>query len=303
MSDKVVVLLPCYNESKTIRKVVEDFRQVLPDAEIYVFDNNSSDGSAEIARGAGAAVLSVKQQGKGYVVRKMFQMIDADVYLLVDSDDTYPAEDAVKLIAAVREGIDMACGDRLSSTYFTENKRRGHNLGNCLVRWLINFIWNAEVKDVMTGYRAFSRRFVKTCPILSNGFEIETEITIHTLDKRMLMSEIPIAYRDRPAGSVSKLNTVSDGMRVLKTLFNLFRHYRPLVFFGFISILSAAIGCVMSAPVFVDYFRTGVVPRFPTLIFSCFLFSAAVFFFGIGLILDALKKRSDEAFELELMKK
>ena len=224
---KVAVLLPCYNESLTIEKVVRDFRAQLPDAEIWVYDNNSSDGSGALAAAAGAKVRHVRQQGKGHVVRRMFQEIEADVYVMVDADDTYPADEVRKLIGPILNGeADMVNGDRLSSTYMTENKRPGHNFGNTLMCTLIRLLWGQRVHDVLTGYRAFSRIFVKTCPVLAQGFEIETEMTLHTLDKRMSLMEVPVQYRDRPAGSFSKLNTVRDGIRVLFTLFHLFRFHR-----------------------------------------------------------------------------
>lgn len=298
---KIAVLLPCYNESLTIGKVVADFRRELPEAVVYVYDNNSTDESASIARCAGAEVRHVVQQGKGYVVRRMFQEIDADIYVMVDSDDTYPAEAVHELIKPITDGVaDMVCGDRLSSTYMTENKRPGHNFGNVLVCALVKKLWSQRVCDVMTGYRVFSRRFVKTCPILSNGFEIETEMTLHTLDKRMSLKEIPIQYRDRPKGSFSKLNTIGDGFRVLKTIFNMFRFYRPLAFFTAIGILLAAIACLMVIPVLTEYFSTGLVPRFPTLICVCFALTASLLSFGIAMVLDAVKKQSDQAFELTL---
>ena len=295
------ILLPCYNEALTIEKVVEDFRRELPDATVYVYDNNSSDESARLAERAGATVRFVAQQGKGHVVRRMFQEIDADVYVLADADDTYPAEDVHALIKPIADGIaDMVCGDRLSSTYMTENKRPGHNFGNVLVCGLVKRLWGQKVHDVMTGYRVFSRRFVKTCPVLSNGFELETEMTLHTLDKRMSLKEIPIQYRDRPKGSFSKLNTVGDGIRVLKTIFNMFRFYRPLAFFSVIGIALAMLASAMMIPVLSDYFETGLVPRYPTLICACFLLSASLLSFGIALILDAVKKQSDQAIELTL---
>jgi len=303
MDKKVAVLLPCYNERLTIGKVIKDFRRELPDAVIYVYDNNSSDGSAELARGARAIVRHVVQQGKGHVVRRMFQEIEADIYVMVDSDDTYPAEAVHDLVRPVDEGVaDMVCGDRLSSTYMTENKRPGHNFGNVLVCGLVRLLWRQRVYDVMTGYRVFSRRFVKTCPVLSNGFEIETEMTLHTLDKRMCLQEIPIQYRDRPKGSVSKLNTLGDGFRVLKTIFNMFRFYRPLAFFGLCGVLFALTAIVMVSPVFAEYFRTGEVPRFPTLIFACFLLTASLLSLCVALILDAVKKQSDQVFELSLVR-
>lgn len=300
---KTAVLLPCYNESITIKKVVEDFRRELPDADIYVYDNNSSDNSGSIAEHAGAIVRQVPQQGKGFVVRKMFREIDADIYVMVDADDTYPADEVHKLIKPVVDGrADMVNGDRLSSTYMTENKRLGHNFGNTLVCFLIKLLWGQHVRDVMTGYRAFSRHFVKTCPVLSNGFEIETEMTLHTLDKRMSLVEIPVQYRDRPRGSVSKLNTIGDGIRVLKTIFNMFRFYRPLAFFSIIGLLLLVFASVIVMPILSEYFKTGLVPRFPTLICACFMFTASLLSFGIALILDAVKKQSDQAFELMLIK-
>ena len=301
MCETIAILLPCYNEALTIEKVVVDFKRELPDATVYVYDNNSSDESARLAERVGATVRFVAQQGKGHVVRRMFQEINADVYVLADADDTYPAEDVHALIKPIADGIaDMVCGDRLSSTYMTENKRPGHNFGNVLVCGLVKRLWGQKVHDVMTGYRVFSRRFVKTCPVLSNGFELETEMTLHTLDKRMSLKEIPIQYRDRPKGSFSKLNTVGDGIRVLKTIFNMFRFYRPLAFFSVIGIALAMLASAMMIPVLSDYFATGLVPRYPTLICACFLLSASLLSFGIALVLDAVKKQSDQAFELTL---
>ena len=270
---KVAVLLPCYNESLTIEKVVRDFRAQLPDAEIWVYDNNSSDGSGALAAAAGAKVRHVRQQGKGHVVRRMFQEIEADVY-------------------------DMVNGDRLSSTYMTENKRPGHNFGNTLMCTLIRLLWGQRVHDVLTGYRAFSRIFVKTCPVLAQGFEIETEMTLHTLDKRMSLMEVPVQYRDRPAGSFSKLNTVRDGIRVLFTLFNLFRFYRPELFFGTVGGVLLLLAAGLFVPVLAEYFQTGLVPRIPTQIFSGFLAIAGLLSFGVGLILGACKKQSDQLFEI-----
>ncbi|MDO5462073.1 MAG: glycosyltransferase family 2 protein [bacterium] len=296
---KVAVLLPCYNECITIEKVVKDFREQLPEADIWVYDNNSTDGSAELALNAGALVRRVTQQGKGHVVRRMFQEVEADVYVMVDSDDTYPADEVHKLIAPILSGeADMVNGDRLSSTYMTENKRKGHNFGNTLVCTLIRVLWGKRVNDVMTGYRAFSRHFVKSCPVLAQGFEIETEMTLHTIDKRMSLVEVPIQYRDRPEGSVSKLNTVSDGFRVLKTIFNLFRFYRPELFFGIVGTLFLLLAFVFFLPVLIDYFSTGRVARQPTLNFSGFLAIAGLLSYGVGLILGACKKQSDQMFEI-----
>lgn len=298
-SQRIAVLVPCYNESLTIAKVVRDFRAQLPDAEIWVYDNNSTDGSGALAEAAGAKVRHVRQQGKGHVVRRMFQEIEADVYVMVDADDTYPADEVGKLIAPVLSGeADMVNGDRLSSTYMTENKRPGHNFGNTLVCTLIRLLWGQRVHDVMTGYRAFSRLFVKSCPVLAQGFEIETEMTLHTLDKRMSLVEVPVQYRDRPAGSFSKLNTVRDGMRVLLTIFNLFRFYRPELFFGAVGGALLIVAAGLFVPVLAEYFRTGLVPRVPTQIFSGFLAIVGLLSFGVGLILGACKKQSDQLFEI-----
>lgn len=296
---KVAILLPCYNEALTIEKVVRDFRAELPDAEIWVYDNNSSDGSADLASAAGALVRRVPQQGKGHVVRRMFQEVDADVYVMVDSDDTYPADEVHKLIQPVLAGeADMVNGDRLSSTYMQENKRPGHNFGNTLVCTLIRLLWGQRVNDVMTGYRAFSRLFVKSCPVLAEGFEIETEMTLHTLDKRMSLVEVPVQYRDRPEGSVSKLNTVRDGIRVLKTIFNLFRFYRPELFFGCVGTVLLLCAAALFIPVLIEYFKIGEVPRQPTLNFSGFLAMAGLLSYGVGLILGACKKQNDQMFEI-----
>ena len=296
---KVAILLPCYNEALTIEKVVRDFRKELPGAEIWVYDNNSSDGSADLAAAAGAQVRRVPQQGKGHVVRRMFQEVDADVYVMVDSDDTYPADEVHKLIQPVLAGeADMVNGDRLSSTYMQENKRPGHNFGNTLVCTLIRLLWGQRVNDVMTGYRAFSRLFVKSCPVLAEGFEIETEMTLHTIDKRMSLVEVPVQYRDRPEGSVSKLNTVSDGIRVLKTIFNLFRFYRPELFFGAVGTVLLLCAAALFIPVLIEYFKIGEVPRQPTLNFSGFLAMAGLLSYGVGLILGACKKQNDQMFEI-----
>lgn len=296
---KIAVLLPCYNESISIAKVVSDFKKELPTADIYVYDNNSTDGSAEIAERAGAIVRRVPQQGKGFVVRKMFREIDSDVYVMVDADDTYPADEVHELLKPVLDGrADMVNGDRLSSTYMTENKRPGHNFGNTLVCFLIRMLWHQRVNDVMTGYRVFSRHFVKTCPVLSNGFEIETEMTIHTIDKRLSLIEIPVTYRDRPKGSFSKLNTVSDGIRVLKTIYNLFRFYKPLAFFSSIAGILSLLALIMFAPIFAEYLNTGLVPRYPTLIVCGFTFLSALLAEVCGLILESNKKQSDQFFEI-----
>ena len=232
----------------------------------------------------------------------MFRSVDADVYVMVDADDTYPAQEVEKLILPVLEHkADMVTGDRLSTTYYTENTRPGHNFGNALVCFLVSLLWDKKVKDVMTGYRAFSRNFVKNCPIMSQGFEIETEITLHALDKRFSLLEVPIAYRDRPTGSFSKLNTVKDGIKVLGVIFNMFRIYRPLPFFGGLGTLFLLIGCIFLIPVFIDYFRTGLVPRFPTLIFSTFLLLTGMLSWVMALVLDSIKKMSDREYELRIM--
>ncbi len=298
----IVVLLPCYNEVLTISKTIKDFQKALPEAKIYVFDNNSTDNSAALAESAGAFVIPVPQSGKGNVVRTMFREINADIYIMADSDDTYPAEEVGLLIRPIlMNEADMVTGDRLSSSYYTENKRPGHNLGNALVCWLVNFLWGIKVKDVMTGYRAFSRNFVKNCPVLSEGFEIETEITLHAFDKRLRVQEIPISYRDRPVGSVSKLRTLHDGWRVLEMIFNTFRFYRPFAFFGSIGVFLWILGMFFLIPVFRQYFQTGLVPRFPTLIFSTFLLLTGLISWAVALILDAMKKQSDREYELKLM--
>lgn len=297
---KIAVLIPCYNESLTIAKVVTDFKACLPSAEIYVFDNNSTDGSAEIAMEAGAIVKHVFQQGKGNVIRKMFREVDADCYLMIDGDDTYPAEEAEKVIRPILEGrADMVTGDRLSSTYFQENKRAFHNSGNVLVRRLINIIWRKELRDIMSGYRAFSKSFVKLFPVMSSGFEIETEMTIHALDKRFQIVEVPIQYKDRPEGSFSKLNTFSDGFKVIKTIITLFKEYRPLLFFGWLSLLLLVLAVGFFIPVFIEYLSIGLVPRFPTFILSGFLALTGIGSLFTGLILDVIVGKDRKNFELK----
>ena len=301
-SKKIAVLIPCYNESKTIEKVIKDYKKVLPEADIYVYDNNSSDGTDKIAEKAGAIVKYEYKQGKGNVIRSMFKDIDADCYLMIDGDDTYPSENAREMCELILDKkADMVIGDRLSSTYFKENKRPFHNFGNVLVRGLINTLFKSNVRDIMTGYRAFSYEFVKTFPVLSKGFEIETEMTIHSLDKNFLLKEIPVEYRDRPAGSESKLNTFSDGFRVLKTIARLFKEYKPTIFFGLISLLFFIISLVFGIPVFVEYFKTGVVPRYPTLIFSGFMLMVSVLMFVCGIILEVVVKKHRQLFELFLI--
>ena len=298
---KVCLLIPCYNEERTIKKVVEDFREVLPEAAIYVYDNNSTDQTAELAKEAGAIVRHERRQGKGNVIRSMFRQIDADCYLIIDGDDTYPAKHAREMVDLVLEkGVDMVIGDRLSSTYFEENKRPFHNMGNKLVRGLINLIWKTNVKDIMTGYRAFSRPFVKLFPVMSGGFEIETEMTIHALDKRFYLKEIPIDYKDRPEGSVSKLNTQRDGIKVLKTIFSLFKEYSPLKFFCWFAGLLLFIALILFIPILIIYIKTGLVPRFPTLIVSGFLGLSALLSFFAGLILDNMIRNERKSYELKL---
>lgn len=299
--DKIAVLIPCYNESKTIKKVVEDFKRELPEATIYVYDNNSTDGTDKIAKEAGAIVRYERRQGKGNVIRTMFREIDARCYIMTDGDDTYPAETAKAMAEAVLErNVDMVIGDRLSSTYFTENKRPFHNLGNVLVRTLINMIYKSKIRDVMTGYRAFSYEFVKTFPTLSKGFEIETEMTIHTLDKNMAIENVVIEYRDRPEGSTSKLNTYSDGFRVIKTILSLFKNYKPLFFFSLVAVLLAFIGVCFLVPVLVDYVQTGLVPKMPSFVASVFFFIGAMQSFFGGLILETIVKTNRQNFEIKL---
>ena len=303
MNEKIAILLPCYNEAKTIGDVVASFKKYLPNAEIYVYDNNSTDLTVCIAQKAGAFVCHEYRQGKGNVVRSMFREIDADCYLMVDGDNTYPADVAVEMCQLVLEGkADMVIGDRLSSTYFIENKRLFHSFGNDLVRTVINFLWKPKkpILDVMTGMRAFSPLFVKSFPILSKGFEIETEMTIHALDNNFLIQSIPIQYKDRPQGSHSKLNTYSDGAKVLLTIFNLFKDYKPLKFFGVLSAFLGVFSLILFIPVFSEFLQTGLVPRFPTLIVSVVMMLAAFLSLVCGLILDTNAKNNRKNFELQL---
>lgn len=296
-SMKIAVLIPCYNESLTIAKVVKDYKEAFPTADIYVYDNNSTDGTDEIAKKAGAIVRYEYKQGKGNVVRSMFKDIDADCYIMADGDDTNPP--VPEMADLILEGkAEMVIGDRLSSTYFTENKRLFHNSGNKLVRFLINCLFDVKVKDIMTGSRAFSYSFVKTFPVLSKGFEIETEMTIHAAANNLHILEIPIDYRDRPEGSESKLNTYSDGLKVLKTIGRLFKEYKPSSFFSFIGFLFLIVSIIFGIPVFHEYFITGLVPRFPTLIFSGFMLVVALLMFITGIILGVLVKKHRQLFEL-----
>ncbi|MBF0579108.1 glycosyltransferase [Erysipelotrichaceae bacterium RD49] len=298
---KTAILIPCYNESRTVEKVVRDYRAAFPDAAIYVYDNNSTDHTDELARKAGAIVRYEHKQGKGNVVRSMFRDIEADCYVMVDGDDTYPAQDAVKLAKLVNErGVDMAIGDRLSSTYFTENKRPFHNTGNKLVRWLINTFYRADVTDIMTGLRAFSWDFVKSFPVCSKGFEIETEMTIFALDNNMQLAEVPIDYRDRPEGSVSKLNTVSDGMKVLKTIGTLLRDTKPFAFFTAISVVFLLITLGLFIPVYLNYLHTGLVDKIPTLIMVGMFGVCTLLCFFTGVILTSLRKNQKKEFERDL---
>ena len=298
---KIAVLIPCYNEAKTIGKVVQDFRAALPEAEVYVFDNNSTDGTDRIAKEAGATVRYERRQGKGNVIRTMFREIDADAYLMIDGDDTYPAEHAREMIDRVLDhNADMVVGDRLSSTYFTENKRMFHNTGNKLVRGLVNRIFGGKITDLMTGYRAFSYQFVKSFPVLSKGFEIETEMSIHALDKNLAVECVPVGYRDRPEDSPSKLNTYSDGFKVLKTIVRLFKEYRPMPFFGLFALLLVVLAVVLFIPIFIEFIKTGLVPRFPTLIIAGVLATLAIMLLVCGVILDTVAKKHRQLFEVNL---
>ena len=300
---KIAVLIPCYNEEKTIEKVVSDFKNALPRAEIYVYDNNSTDRTARRARKAGAIVRYEHQQGKGNVVRRMFQEIEADCYVLVDGDDTYPAESAVDMVRSVFEKkTDMVVGDRLSSTYFSENKRPFHNFGNTVVKLSINTLFRSDVLDIMTGYRAFSRRFVKTFPILSKGFEIETEMTIHAVSMNLSVDNVVIEYRDRPEGSESKLNTVSDGIKVINTVIKLYRNYKPLSFFSWVATIMLLVDfIVLLFAVFIPFEQTGLVERFPTLIVGGFTAIASLLLYICGLILDSNWQKERREFEFRLM--
>ena len=301
--NNIAVLVPCFNEEQTVQQVVSSLKQVLPTATIYVYDNNSTDNIAQLAEQAGAVVRPEYRQGKGNVVRSMFRDIDADCYIMVDGDDTYPAAAAAEMCCLVLDKkADMVIGDRLSSTYFVENKRPFHSFGNELVRKAINFLWKPEepILDVMTGMRAFSPLFVKSFPVLSKGFEIETEMTIHALDNNFLIRSIPVTYKDRPEGSHSKLNTYRDGAKVLLTLFNLFRDYKPLKFFGSISLILGVVSIVLFIPVFLEFLKTGLVPRFPTLIVSAVMMLAAFLSFVCGLILDTNAKNVRKSFEVQM---
>ena len=299
--DEIAVLIPCYNEAATVAKVVADYRAALPGATIYVYDNNSTDGTGALAAAAGAVVRREAQQGKGNVLRRMFREVDARCYLLVDGDDTYPADAAPKMVAAVLEhGADMVVGDRLSSTYFTENKRPFHNFGNSLVRFSINRLFGNRIQDIMTGYRAFSFLFAKTFPVLSRGFEIETEMSIHAVERNMQIENVVVEYRDRPAGSESKLNTYSDGAKVLGTILRLYKNYRPFGFFSLLAAMLAVLSAGFMVPVVAEYFRTGLVPRFPTLIVCACGMVAALLLFTAGIVLSNLLTQDARNFEFKL---
>ena len=299
--DKIAVLIPCYNEEKTVAKVVTDFKNALPEAVVYVYDNNSKDRTVEEALKAGAVVSHESHQGKGIVIPRMFREIDAECYVMTDGDDTYPAEHAPEMVDRVlNRHADMVVGDRLSSTYFTENKRPFHNFGNSMVRSAINSLFKSDIRDIMTGYRAFSYEFVKSFPVLSKGFEIETEMSIHAVDKNMQVENVVITYRDRPEGSESKLNTFSDGFKVLRTIYRLFRNYKPFAFFGIVALILLLLSIGFMMPVLVEYAKTGLVDRFPTLIVCCFVALAALMSFFVGLILSILRNRDKQDFEIEL---
>ncbi len=304
--DKIAVLVPCYNEEKTIAKVVADAKKALPEAVVYVYDNNSRDRTVELASQAGAVIRYEYMQGKGNVIRRMFREIDAECYVMVDGDDTYPMEYAPEMVDKVlHHNADMVVGDRLSSTYFTENKRPFHNMGNSLVRGSINRLFGCDVKDIMTGYRAFSYGFVKTFPVLSKGFEIETEMTIHAVSNNMQIENVIVEYRDRPEGSESKLNTYSDGLKVLGTIGRLYKDYKPLGFFTILALLLAAVSIAFFVPVLVEFVQTGLVAKFPTLFVCGFVMLAAVQSFFAGLILSnmAIKNRRDFEIQLNMLKR
>lgn len=301
--DKIAVLIPCYNESQTIAKVIGDFKKALPEAVIYVYDNNSNDHTDDIARKEGAVVRYEYQQGKGNVIRRMFREIDAECYIMADGDDTYPAEFAPEMVEKVlQKKVDMVVGDRLSSTYFNENKRPFHNFGNSLVRKCINVMFKTNINDIMTGYRAFSYQFVKSFPVLSKGFEIETEMSIHAVEKNMYIENQVIEYRDRPEGSESKLNTYSDGIKVLRTITCLYRNYKPLAYFGMLAMILAILGIGFFVPVFASFIKTGQVLKFPTLIVCGFAILGAIQSFFAGMILQNMLQKNRQDFEMELMR-
>ncbi len=300
--DKIAVIIPCYNESTTVGKVISDFKRELPDAVVYVYDNNSTDGTAEVAEKAGAVVRHEYRQGKGNVVRRMLREIDALCYVMVDGDDTYPAESAPEMVSMVLDrGADMVVGDRLSSTYYQENKRPFHNFGNSLVRSTINFLFSGGIKDIMTGYRAMGYNFAKTLPVKSGGFELETEMTIHAVSYNLDVRNVVIEYRDRPEGSTSKLNTFSDGARVLLTVFDLFKNNRPLMFFSWAGLIIFLISLfAFIFRVWIPYMETGLVEHFPTLIVCASAWALSALFFVCGLILDSVMRKEKREFEWRL---
>ena len=299
--ERIAVLIPCYNEAQTIEKVVTDWKREIPEAAIYVYDNNSSDETAAIAEKAGAVVRHEYMQGKGNVIRRMFREIDAEAYIMVDGDDTYPAEYGRQMVDEVLiKNVDMVVGDRLSSTYFNENKRPFHNFGNSLVRASINRLFASDIRDIMTGYRAFSYLFVKSFPVLSQGFEIETEMTIHAVHNNMSISNVVIEYRDRPEGSESKLNTYVDGAKVLRTIFRLYKNYKPLGFFSLLSGILLLISFIMFLPILVKFVHTGLVPNFPTLIVSGFIALTAIISLFVGLILSTMVEKGRQEYEFRL---
>lgn len=302
MTDRIAVLIPCYNEEVTIAKVVDDFKRELPEAAIYVYDNNSTDATAEIARAHGAIVKREPRQGKGNVVRQMFRDIEADYYLMVDGDDTYPAESARALLKPlIDDEADMTVGDRLSNgSYGEENDRAFHGFGNDLVRVLIKWIYGFEFSDVMTGYRAYNAVFAKTMPVLSPGFEIETELSIHAVDKRWRIAEVPIDYRDRPEGSESKLDTFSDGCKVLLMILSLFKDYRPLALFSWVALLFCVLGLVAGVPVVWEFAATGLVPKLPSALLAVALVFIGILSFTCGLILDTVVKGTRKQYELQV---
>ncbi|MYL32933.1 glycosyltransferase [Pontibacillus yanchengensis] len=300
--ERIAILLPCYNEEQTIGKVIDDFKTELPDSTIYVYDNNSSDRTSEVAREHGAIVRMEWRQGKGNVVRSMFREIDADIYVMADGDDTYPPEYVHDLIQPIREKkANMTIGDRLSNgTYYDENKRQFHGFGNRLVKGLINRLYKSDITDIMTGYRAFDQLFVKSMPVMSSGFAIETEMSIHSLDKKFLLKEVPVDYRDRPEGSESKLNTFSDGMKVLRMIFTLFKEYKPFVFFSLWTLVLILLGLIVGVPVISEFVSTGYVSKVPSAILATGFMILGVLSFACGLILDVMSATNRKQYELEL---
>ncbi len=302
--EKIAILIPCYNEELTIEKVIKDFKKELPDADIYIYDNNSKDRTVEIAKANGAIVRHEYKQGKGNVVRTMFREIEADIYVMVDGDDTYPAEAVHQLIEPIRnKEADMVIGDRLSNgTYQEENKRQFHEFGNYLVKKSINLLFRTHLKDIMTGYRAFNKMFVKNMPVMTQKFEIETEMSLYALDKKYIIKEIPILYRDRPSGSVSKLNTISDGIKVIKTIVNMFKNYKPLYFFTIIASIMAVIGLIIGIPVIIEFFSTSYITKVPSAILATGIITLSVIIGQCGVILHTVVKNHKEDYELNLLR-